>query len=202
MALGFSYIIVSERDYRITRSNEIFLSLWVKIGVLSIVPQLEKWYRIVYQKQLRIWVACLISPFCHFKGANLFVYHLGRDQCFKLEFPKEREHDLEGESLKIVLQCLYLLSNLIIWPMERVLLGFWQGFRKKRKVLQLHSELCEYMCNWATSSAAFSEIAEASCKYMFIWVVYKYCFSYCASLWVEKHLIHKEIKIPCFYVLL
>lgn len=68
----------------------------LKIGVLSVVPQLENWYRNVYQKQLKVWVPCLISPFCHFKGAKLFICHLARDQCFKLEFHKETERDLEG----------------------------------------------------------------------------------------------------------
>lgn len=106
---------------------------------------------------------------------------------------------LRGESLKIVWQCLYLLSNLIIWPMERVLLGFWQGLRKKKKFfLQLHSEICEYLGNWATCSAAFSETPGASCKCIFIWVVYRYWFSHCARLWVEKHLILKEVKSPVF----
>lgn len=70
-------------------------SLWVKIGVLPVVLQLENWCRAVCQKQLRVWVACLISPVCHFKGANSFMCDRGRDQCFKLEFPKESEHDLE-----------------------------------------------------------------------------------------------------------
>lgn len=58
---------------------------------------------------------------------------------------------------------------------ERVLTGFWPGFRKKIKrqtklfFLELHSKLWEYLCNWADSVAAFSgfEAARAAYKYVF-----------------------------------
>lgn len=85
----------------------------------------------MYQKQLRVWVACLVSPFCHFKGAKLYICHLARDQCFKLEFPKETEHDFEGGVFENCLTMSLFNVQFDHLTMERVLLGIWQGFIKK-----------------------------------------------------------------------
>lgn len=122
----------------------------------------------MYQKQLRVWVACLVSPFCHFKGAKLYICHLARGQCFKLEFPKETEHDFEGGVFENCLTMSLFNVQFDHLTHGESSPGNLARIYKKGNVLQLHSKVHEYLCNWATSSAAFSETAGASCKCIFI----------------------------------
>lgn len=66
---------------------------------------------------------------------------LGGDQCFKLEFPKESEHDLEEVFENCLTMSLFTVQFDDLTHGESSLRILARIQKKKTKVLQLHSEV-------------------------------------------------------------